>query len=354
MKKALLIAFLAAASVSGIAAQWGGRGTAVLADTKQNCTLEYDSAKRIMRISNKNKETYTIEYVSDTGVGSQTVVLEGQSVWEKPMGRQAPPLPVIRKVTKGGTFTGTGSWTLVSAAPSPAAPADPVTPADPTPPVAPATPVTPAAPAAPAAPSPDWNMSVVNTAASADYLSATEKDIILEMNKARTNPKQYAELYIKPRLERFRGKTYQEPGKTALATAEGANAVQDCYDRLMKAAPLPPFTPSRGMSLAAKDHVKDQGATTTTGHYGKDRSDPFDRMNRYGAWDGSAGENISYGSTGAQEVVIQLLVDDGVPDRGHYVNIMDASYRIVGVAAGPHRAYGAMAVIDFAGSYRER
>jgi uncharacterized protein YkwD len=53
-------------------------------------------------------------------------------------------------------------------------------------------------------------------------------------------------------------------------------------------------------------------------------------------------------------VVIGLLVDDGVPSRGHRHNILSADARFAGVGCGHHTEYGTMCVIDFAGGYRER
>jgi hypothetical protein len=47
----------------------------------------------------------------------------------------------------------------------------------------------------------NWDISALDTAAAMDYLSSAEKDVILEMNKARSDPKKYAELYIKPMLQ---------------------------------------------------------------------------------------------------------------------------------------------------------
>ena len=58
-----------------------------------------------------------------------------------------------------------------------------------------------------------------------------------------------------------------------------------------------------------------------------------------------AGENISYGSAGLQ-VVIDLIVDDGVPSRGHRKNILDPGFHDVGIAIGPHLRYGTMCVMD--------
>jgi hypothetical protein len=46
----------------------------------------------------------------------------------------------------------------------------------------------------------NWDIASLDTAANVDYLTGFEKDVILEMNKARSDPKKYAELYIRPTL----------------------------------------------------------------------------------------------------------------------------------------------------------
>jgi uncharacterized protein YkwD len=76
-------------------------------------------------------------------------------------------------------------------------------------------------------------------------------------------------------------------------------------------------------------------------------------MNRYGTWQYTAAENISYGDNDARGVLIQLIVDDGTPNRGHRSNIFNADYRYVGLACGPHSHFGLMCVMDFAGGYVE-
>ena len=57
---------------------------------------------------------------------------------------------------------------------------------------------------------------------------------------------------------------------------------------------------------------------------------------------------ITYGSNTAEEVVAQLVVDDGVPDRGHRRLLYDPALRYAGVSCGPHPGYGTMCVIDLA------
>jgi len=179
----------------------------------------------------------------------------------------------------------------------------------------------------------DWDISSLDTARNVSYLSTLEKDIILEMNMVRSSPKKYAEMYI-------------DPNKGA--------AAKECYNELRKSADRGVLNPKKGLSLAAKDHVLDTGPKGTVSHTGSDGSSMTTRMNRYGSWSGGASENISYGLTTARAITLQLLIDDGVPSRGHRKNIMNKDSKYVGVATGAHKTYGFMCVQDFANGYTDK
>ena len=197
----------------------------------------------------------------------------------------------------------------------------------------------------------NWDIDDLDTAKDIEYLVGIEKDVILEMNKARSDPKKYAELYIRPKLEYFIGKNYSAPGQITIATKEGKTAVNNCINSMLKMPTVGLLTPELGMSLAAKDHVNDQSKTGKTGHTGSDKSSPFKRMERYGSWDTLAGENLAYWYSTGREIIVALLVDDGVTSRGHRTNIMNKSFSKTGVSVGTHPRYGLMCAIEYAAKH---
>lgn len=191
----------------------------------------------------------------------------------------------------------------------------------------------------------------IDTTSGAGYLTRVERQLIIELNLMRSDPSGYAKQYLVPIRSCYQGKLLNYPDQLPILTHEGVKALDECIRELEQARPLPIFSPSDGLTMAARDHVMDQGPTGRTGHSGSDGSTLLDRLDRYGNWDVSVGENISYGFGEARAIVTALLIDDGVPSRGHRKNFLDSSFRFVGVGVGPHRVYDIMCVIDFAGGF---
>ncbi len=186
-----------------------------------------------------------------------------------------------------------------------------------------------------------------------EFLSELELEVVKELNLARTNPKQYAE-YLKEYKKYYNGMYLEIPGKVRLVTNEGVKAVDEAINALLSYSPLKPLKISKGISLAAKDHVNDLGSKGTTGHTGSDGSSPFTRMNRYGKWENTAGENIDYGNNEARYIIFSLIIDDGVSSRGHRKNIFESRFNVVGVACGAHKKYSYICVMGFAAKYTEK
>jgi uncharacterized protein YkwD len=62
---------------------------------------------------------------------------------------------------------------------------------------------------------------------------------------------------------------------------------------------------------------------------------------------GGVGENISYGMTTGRDVVLKLLVDDGVLDRRHRTKIFNADFKLIGSFSSPHNELGTMTCVDY-------
>ena len=185
--------------------------------------------------------------------------------------------------------------------------------------------------------------SFFSTSLFADLLN----DVVAEVNYVRTRPQEYAQKRLVPRLKKFKGTYYYITNTRKLATAEGVTPVKECIEMLKRQKPLKPFTMNRVLCIAAQMHAKDQKRTGAIGHEGSDGSGPGDRIKRAGFKGYLMGENVQYGCFDAIEIVIDLLIDDDVPDRGHRLSLLSEEYEEAGVAfeKGGNAACGSVCVI---------
>lgn len=184
------------------------------------------------------------------------------------------------------------------------------------------------------------------------FLGKDELAVLAELNLARTKPREYVK-FLEEYRKMFRDEKTVVFGKhVMMKRQEGIKAVDEAIAFLKRAKPLKPLEASEGLTLAARDHAEDTGPKGIAGHDGSDGSKSGQRMNRYGKWLRACAENIAFGPKNARFTVIQLIVDDGVPKRGHRKNIFDPRFKTVGIAVGPHKTYAHMCVMDFAGGFR--
>ncbi|KAF0238675.1 MAG: SCP-like extracellular [Prolixibacteraceae bacterium] len=191
--------------------------------------------------------------------------------------------------------------------------------------------------------------SPLNTAANASYLSPLEKEIVYEINLFRSNPARYAEKYIAPLAKNYQKNLLQYPGDLPIKTVEGVKALHECVRELKRATPKPILYPNKALTNAAGDHCRDQSKTGRTGHTGSDNSNLKTRIERYGKWKVRIAENIAYGNTSARQMVVFLLIDDNVKDRGHRANMLNPDFKLIGVSTATHPEYLTMCVMNFAG-----
>jgi len=176
-----------------------------------------------------------------------------------------------------------------------------------------------------------------------------EQNLIAEHNRIRQNPQSYIPL-LEARLASMdsNGNIPNGCGRNCtLLTNEGQSAVEEAIAYLRNQPPVGEVSLATGIAQAAKSHAADQ-RDGTTGHTGSDGSRPMDRVDRVGVEHGGVGENIAYGPSTAQDIMVNLIVDDGVASRGHRTNIFRDRWAMAGAGCGPHATYQTVCVINYA------
>lgn len=168
-----------------------------------------------------------------------------------------------------------------------------------------------------------------------------ERAVIAEMNIARTDPKSYVTTRLIPMRTNYAGSS-----TTYMA------ALEECITLMNSMTPVGSLSYGSGLYKAAKEWVDVQGRGTSSSDIGHD-SNLINRVSAHCNYT-SMGENIAYGYYTARDIVIALLVDDEVPDRGHRTNMLNGSYTHAGVSIGSHGYYRVMCCIDYAGGYSNK
>ena len=173
----------------------------------------------------------------------------------------------------------------------------------------------------------DDEIKQANTAAGTS-LSEEEQLVILYCNLARLNGAKFLETYADDYLSGT--SKYEASLRKELKTISN----------------LPMLQPEANLCKSAKYHAEDMGKNGRTGHSSTNGQGFADRL--YSYYDGGAiAENCSYGHKHALDIVMQLLIDQGVESLGHRRNILNRSYTAIGVCITTHTQYKYNCVQDF-------
>ena len=177
-----------------------------------------------------------------------------------------------------------------------------------------------------------WDSEVIkelHTAVNTEYLNEEEKKVILFMNMARQNGLLFTETFLQ---------TYIMDN-----SVRKSKYVKSLTRDLKKISGLQPLQIEEDLTVVAQGHATKSGKTGHTGHKDfKKRFKPLMGNPYY-----HVGENCSYGYEQAIDIVITLMIDEGIKDVGHRKNILNEDFNSVGVAIRPHKNYRINCVIDF-------
>lgn len=172
-------------------------------------------------------------------------------------------------------------------------------------------------------------VSKLHTAANVFYLDDEEKKVVLLMNMARHDGPLFARTFLARYVQdkQVENSAYLRTLKRDLDKVKG----------------LVPLHPEKDLTGAALGHALASGKSGKVGHQGfNKRFEPL-----MGKPYLHVGENCSYGYETARDIVVSLLIDEGIKDHGHRKNILAPDFNSVGVAIRPHRKYRVNCVMDF-------
>lgn len=196
--------------------------------------------------------------------------------------------------------------------------------------------------------------SNLNAARNCSYMKPVEKEMIAEINLVRSDPAGYIKFLdyyydlAKLNLNHFgkgkrsysisvlyewlpQGGAREKSVDTVWSNEyeEEVHAIATLIRDLKNTRPLSILQPDKGIYEAARKHGNDQDRHKwALGHQGSDGSFPFDRIRKFSPLMMAGNENLAghFPEPTARDVVIQLLVDSGIPEYGHRYNMLDPKW----------------------------
>lgn len=180
-----------------------------------------------------------------------------------------------------------------------------------------------------------------------------EKGVLDELNKLRSNPTSYVKI-LEDYLSKFKGKNVKTSDKIELITEEGKEPVIEAIQYLKTVKSMGELKVSNGLMLTTLDHINDLVKNNIIGHESSEGESSQKRAERYGIWTYDLRENISYGAKIPQEVILNLLVDDGVPSRSHRKVLLNPRLTRIGIATGVNKLWDPICVLLLAGNFYDK
>jgi uncharacterized protein YkwD len=117
-------------------------------------------------------------------------------------------------------------------------------------------------------------------------------------------------------------------------TGGPADDVASSIAALTKMPPAPALTCDPRLVAAANKHLTDLNQRGVISHTGADGSSPMTRIQEQGVHAMMTAENLSVGMTTGPDVIRQLAVDAGLPNKPHLRDLTNLHFQYVGIACG--------------------
>lgn len=168
-------------------------------------------------------------------------------------------------------------------------------------------------------------IDAANTARNVSYLDSLEKQVIMYTNLARLFPKRFNTIEVR---------NYDGAIEQPLQYRNSANR-KSLIRELENMKAVSALLPDSLLTLTAECFSNELAKSGRTGHERKNCKDDY------------LAENCSFGKFRAKDIVMQLLIDEGVSSLGHRKNCLNVKYELIGVSFGDHPQYKKCTVMDF-------
>ena len=184
---------------------------------------------------------------------------------------------------------------------------------------------------------------------------AIQRDLFIELNNLRKNPKSYIPL-IELEMKSLKKNNIlkKRDSNLQIQTVEGKDAYIEAINFLQNQEGVPPVKEESRLNSAALDLVKDIGTRGVVSHQDQYGQYVSERIEKYCEWDYSASEVIEVSSKNPKDILISLIVDDGLKNRPDRMTLFNPAYNYVGISCGMHSEYEIVTVIVFTVSIRQK
>jgi len=161
-----------------------------------------------------------------------------------------------------------------------------------------------------------------------------ENEVLKLLNAVRTDPTAFISSHVNNYLKE----------KNLTKNSYAKSLVSD----LKRCQKMGELKSSKILNEVAQMHAFDMGKSGTVGHTSSDGTTFSERIRKKAKAGGMIAENCDYGNEEAIDIVMSLLIDDGIKSLGHRKNILESRYQWIGIAIESHKKYGVTCVMDFA------
>jgi uncharacterized protein YkwD len=181
----------------------------------------------------------------------------------------------------------------------------------------------------------DWYEDVLekaNTGKDSTYLTTEEKQVVYYTNLVRLDPELFAKTFLKHYID---------------STGKTSNFTKSLLKTLDKTKPMGVLAPSKKLYETAKEHATEFGKKGATGH-GNFKKRFVNYQEECGC---IVAENCYYGKANALNIVIELLIDEGIANLSHRNNILNKELTSTGLFIAPHKTFTRNCVIDYSSEW---